>query len=278
MKVAVTGASGFVGTHVVSELLGRDGVVVTTSGRGENGPFGTRCGHLACDLMQPDDPALAALAAHDVLIHLAWGGLPNYRSLSHLELELPRQYRLLTSLAQRGLPRVVCAGTCLEYGLCDGALDADRQTAPATAYALAKDVLRRQLTMGLADTSCDLVWARLFYMYGARQAPSALYSLLRRAVVDGDKEFAMSSGEQLRDFMPVELVARDIVSLALTPSPSPIVNICSGQPRSVRSMVEQWLDEWGATIELKRGVYPMPDYESLAFWGVRGPGLDLGID
>ena len=46
-----------------------------------------------------------------------------------------------------------------------------------------------------------------------------------------------------------------------------IVNICSGQPRSMRGVVESWLRDNGWRITLRLGRYPYPDYEPFAFWG-----------
>lgn len=77
----------------------------------------------------------------------------------------------------------------------------------------------------------------------------------------------MSSGEQLRDFLPVEEVASYLVTLALDTSGSGTVNVCSGKPVSVRSLVEKWRTEQDWDIELDLGYYPYPDYEPMAFWG-----------
>ena len=77
----------------------------------------------------------------------------------------------------------------------------------------------------------------------------------------------MSGGEQLRDYLPVEKIARILVLLAQSDGDVGVVNVCSGKPVSVRSFVENWLAERGATIALNRGHYPYPDFEPMAFWG-----------
>jgi dTDP-6-deoxy-L-talose 4-dehydrogenase (NAD+) len=78
----------------------------------------------------------------------------------------------------------------------------------------------------------------------------------------------MSGGEQLRDYLPVEEVAKRIVNLSIGGDSQGVVNICSGKPISVRNLVEQWLAEQHWKIELNFGYYPYPDYEPMAFWGV----------
>ena len=143
-----------------------------------------------------------------MLIHLAWGGLPNYPSLHHFERELPAHYALLKRLVDEGLSTLVVAGTCFEYGMQSGPLAETLAAAPANPYALAKDALRRQLQALQRERPFALTWARLFYLYGEGQAETALWPQLRRAVESGAATFPMSGGEQLRDYLPVELRRR----------------------------------------------------------------------
>ena len=79
----------------------------------------------------------------------------------------------------------------------------------------------------------------------------------------------MSGGEQLRDFMPVERLAENLVALALTQGHHGVVNLCSGQPISVQRLVKDRVQALGAEIDLNFGAYPYPDYEPMAFWGAR---------
>jgi dTDP-6-deoxy-L-talose 4-dehydrogenase (NAD+) len=77
----------------------------------------------------------------------------------------------------------------------------------------------------------------------------------------------MSGGEQLRDYLPVEDVANHIVNLVEHGELDGIYNSCSGDPISVRRLVERRIREKGSNIELNLGHYPYPDYEPMAFWG-----------
>jgi dTDP-6-deoxy-L-talose 4-dehydrogenase (NAD+) len=142
-----------------------------------------------------------------------------------------------------------------------------RPARPITAYGFAKDTLRRQLEFLGQNQPFDLTWARLFYTYGEGQAPTSLLPLLAAAAARGDTHFAMSSGEQLRDYLPVRDVAAKLAALALRDSGAGIVNVCAGKPISVRGLVDSWIAENGWRIVLDRGKYPIPDYEPMAFWG-----------
>jgi dTDP-6-deoxy-L-talose 4-dehydrogenase (NAD+) len=270
MKIAVTGASGFVGSHVLTELQ-RHEVEIVAITRSANRLAGvdSKVRVVELDIADADAACYERIGQPDVLVHLAWDGLPNYRALHHFETELPRQYRFLKQLVEAGLPTLVVTGTCLEYGMQCGLLSENMPPCPVTSYGYAKDALRRQLEFLQGSHSLHLVWARLFYMFGLGQPGSSLFSQLQSAVSRRDQEFNMSGGEQLRDYLPVEEVARLLTRLALLQPHVGIVNVCSGEPISVRLLVERWLGETCWDIHLNLGRYPYNDYEPMAFWGDR---------
>lgn len=269
MKVAVTGARGFVGRHVLAELAKSQAQVVATASptSQHDWPPMANVRWVILDIGQPPERCFEVLGKPDVLIHLAWAGLPNYRSLHHFETELPLQYRFLSGLVREGLPSLVTVGTCFEYGLQYGPLTAEMETRPTNPYGLAKDALRKQLQHLKMIQPFNLTWARLFYMYGEGQPETSLFPMLKKAVTAGQPIFNMSGGEQLRDYLPVTEVARRLVDLSDVPRDLGPVNICSGTPISVRRLVESWIQEHDWKIELQLGQLPYPDYEPMAFWG-----------
>lgn len=268
MKISVTGASGYLGRHVLQALARYPYVeVVAISRRPAEGwlPPGTR--HVMLDLALPRDDAYDRLGRPDALLHLAWEGLPNYQSRHHFETELGAQYGFLRSLVLAGLPALLCAGTCFEYGAKCGELEESAGTDPGNPYAFAKDALRRQLEFLSADTGCRLTWARLFYSYGAGQPPSTLYGQFVAAGLRGDPVFKMSGGEQLRDYLPASEMARLLAALALEAPGAGVVNVCSGQPVAVRALVERWLATHPWRMELGLGMLPYAAHEPMEFWG-----------
>lgn len=268
MRVAVTGASGFIGLHVLKALQSQDVEIIAVTRNADKLPDrGSSTRIVELDIYRVGKHSFNKLGRPEVLIHLAWNGLPNYRSLHHFETELPAQYFFLKGLIEAGLPSVLVSGTCFEYGMQTGALSEDQATQPDNSYGYAKDALRKQLQFLKKQIPFKLNWARLFYMYGEDQVDTSLYPALKAAVLRGDRVFNMSGGEQLRDFLPVEEVARRIVILALSGADYGIVNVCSGKPISIRNLVQQWIEENGWQIELNPGYYPYPDYEPMEFWG-----------
>lgn len=268
MKIAVTGATGFIGRHVLNELASRAVEAIAVIRPSTTVPPALPCASMVrLDIQDAPENAFELMGRPDALIHLAWGGLPNYRSLHHFEQELPAQYRFLKTMVASGLKSLLVTGTCFEYGMQSGSLSEDMEPRPDNPYGFAKDGLRRQLEYLKATHPFNLVWSRLFYLYGEGQAENSLFPQLRKAVERGDTVFDMSGGEQLRDYLPVSEVAKSIVALALKQSDIGTINICSGQPISVRRLVERWIIENGWSINLNLGCYPYPEYEPMAFWG-----------
>lgn len=268
MRIVVTGASGFVGRHVLPVLIenGHEVVAVVRDER-EYVKFDRQCLVVRHEIGTEDGDTYSKLGRPDALLHLAWGGLPDYRSLHHIEVELPIHYRFIKLMVESGVKYVSVVGTCFEYGMQSGRLSEEMETRPNNPYGYAKDALRRQLFFLQQNRNFKLTWMRLFYMYGEDQPDNTLYSQLRAAVLRGDSVFNMSGGEQLRDYVHIDETAKWIVGLTAKKEDVGIVNVCSGTPISVRRLVEQWKEKYGWNIALNLGYYPYPDYEPMAFWG-----------
>ena len=266
MKIAVSGATGFIGRHVVVELE-RQSVSPVLMCRPTSKVVLSEHKVVYIDIKNNPLNAFELLGCPDVLIHLAWGGLPHYKSLHHIEDELPAQYVFLKGLIESGLKCLLVTGTCNEYGMQSGKLDESLPALPIHHYAIAKKLLFEKLQQLKSTHKYNLTWARLFYIFGEGQSKNSLLPQLREAINQRSPVFNMSGGEQLRDYSPVTEVARRLVLLARIQSDLGILNVCSGNPISVRELIEGWISENKWQIKLNLGYYPYPDYEALAFWG-----------
>lgn len=266
-NVIVTGATGFVGSYVVRYLV-NSGYYVIAIGRNrkkaESFDWFESVKFICLDYHQQN---LVLDSYHKTsLIHLAWDGLPNYKSLFHFEENLPKNYEFIKDLISKGVGTALIVGTCFEYGMVNGEISSDHPTAPSNSYAFAKDCLRKQLEFLKQQSNFSMKWARLFYMYGEGQNEKSILSLLDKAIADADEYFNMSGGEQLRDYLPIEKVAQKLIEIYECDREGNF-NICSGEPISIRQLVESRIKECGSSIKPNLGFYPYVDYEPMAFWG-----------
>ena len=218
------------------------------------------------DLLDPSSwqALLKCQPTHAIL--LCWPGLPNYQELFHVTRNLPACVELIEQLVEAGLQRLVVAGTCYEYGLQNGPLKEDQFTDPVNCYSNAKDSLRRVISSYYSQQDLQWCWARIFYPFGHGQNPKSLLPSLLEALDTGEQSFPMGSGRQLRDFIDVQQVAHQLLTLAIHQDAAGIYNVGSGMARSVLEIAEETIAAHGGTIRLKRGVYPDRSDEPLAFW------------
>ncbi len=243
MKVLLTGAAGFIGSHV-ARLLMREGhetyaILRQNSNVWRLQDIVHKLTVVSCDLSD-----VKALTPHlsrikpDACLHLAWYAEPGQylHSVENLN-SLTASLGLASDLARLGCLRFVATGSCFEYDTTPGYLSETSPTKPDSLYAaskLAVELVSEQLAK---MTGMSVAWARLFYQYGPfedrrRLVPSVISSLLR-----GEKA-RISPGDQVRDFLHVEDVAEAIWAVASNDLRGP-VNVGSGEPVTVRAIAER---------------------------------------
>lgn len=266
MKIAITGATGFIGRHVRNALTKTDHKVILVIRSIEK--VGDRSANeeiVIADLNEVRTDWFELFGKPDAVLHLAWGGLPNYLDSYHLDVELPVQSRFLTALICSGLKKLVVTGTCYEYGISSGALSEKQETNPNTPYGIAKDKLRKEVFKLQSTKRFDLTWARIFYPYGEGQSETSLYSQLKNCANSGIEEFKLYNGGSKLDFVSVETVASSLLKL-LGWHGLGLINIGSANPRSVFNFAQDLIKVNGWEISLQIEKNGDRNFESKEFW------------
>ena len=271
-RVLITGATGFIGRHVVADLLHQNFEVIALVRDLERAyqiPNMNQISWIQFDIELDDVDDLTNLDFPENMIHLAWDGLPNYKESFHLEKNLPSHKRFLANVIRKGVQNLFVSGTCFEYGLQEGGLSPQTPAMPVTSYATAKNELRLYLEGLQKERNFQLKWGRIFYIYGEGQSPKSLPALLKTCAESGQKVFDMSEGNQLRDYSTVESVAQQIVQMLMIKKQHLIANISSGQAIAIKDFVRARLLELNCKVELNLGAYSYNDYEPMAYWGLK---------
>ncbi len=273
MKILVTGATGFIGNNLINEILNDEKIQIIASSRckekASKYDWFPKVKYLDYDINSNSDLNLFDYFNRpDRVIHLAWDGLPNYNNLIHIEKNLFNNYNFIKNLVSNGLNDISITGTCFEYGIVDGCLNESIRPNPSNSYAIAKDSLRKFINELKNQYNFSYKWIRLFYMYGEGQNKNSLIAQLEEAIKIGEKEFKMSGGEQLRDYLYIKDVVSNILKISLQNKiDNQIINCCSGKSISVKDFVESYLKEKQLKIKLNLGYYPYSKHEPMNFWG-----------
>jgi UDP-glucose 4-epimerase len=174
------------------------------------------------------------------VFHLGWYGAVNScrNDVRQVTENLGGTLELLHIARESGCQHFVGVGSQAEYGAHDGLLTEELPARPTTLYGLAK-LCAGLVGQQLSDTlGIKFTWLRLLAAYGpADQAdyliPTVILSLLR-----GEKPL-LTSGVQRWDYLYVEDVAEAIWQAAQEPKAVGVFNLASGQPVTVRAIVEQ---------------------------------------
>ena len=255
MKIHLVGSNGFIGQHI--KACEQNSFIRWSHAKNSPNYF---------DLMDENSWCNLFDKAPENLIFLSWPGLPNYNEIYHLTDVMPQCLRFFEQLFTNGCKNILVTGTCYEYGLQDGALSEDSLCDPVNMYGIAKDSLRRALQQ-LADVhNVRYAWLRIFYLYGENQNPRSLYPSVINAIKENRDHFNISSGRQIRDFVHIDDIVRQILFLIKDTTASGIFNCASGNPMSISEFVQKVILENNSNMQIRRGYYKDRDDEPLAFW------------
>jgi nucleoside-diphosphate-sugar epimerase len=250
MKILLTGATGFIGSHVARELL-RRGHEVHASVR--PGSDRRRLRDIEARLSFHDGDMDAVPVEADVTVHMAWYAVPGkYLTAPENRDCLEASRRLLSRIKGRA----VFAGTCFEFELTEKPLREDSPTKPTMLYAECKNALRQDV-----ERRPDSAWVRFFYQYGPWEDPRRLVPAVITAQLKGQPS-KVTPGLQRADYLHVEDVASAVCSVAESRLEGS-VNIGSGQAPSVREIVSKIADLGGRPDLIQWGAYPQREGEPM---------------
>lgn len=259
-SVLVTGASGFIGSHLVRALVdrGHDVTAVVRRGRADRVPLNGRVSVVAADLrdLGAVEGALQERRC-EVVVHLAWEGIRGEarRDPRQLTVNVPATARLLEIGRHATVRHWIGFGSQAEYGDRDGILRESTPTTPVDAYGVAK-LVSGVLTRELCDAwGIQWTWLRLFAAYGPGDVSDWLIPTLIRRLLRGERA-ALTFGEQRWDLIYVDDLVDAVIGV-IDRATAGTFNLGSGEAPSVREIAETVRDAIDPSLVLGFGDIPI---------------------
>ncbi len=262
----VTGASGFIGSHVVRRLVD-DGAEVHALTSAVSAVYPVRLVDVH-DRITLHEGNLIDRSAMDAVVERA---RPEYvlhlGAYTHvgkswqrvdecIQANVQGTVNLLQALARTDYRRFVYTGTSEIYGDIDVPFREDARVNPVSPYSVSKYAGERYCRMFHQGHGWPIVMVRPFNAYGPSQSPDRVIPEIIVRALRGE-ELKMTQGHQTREFNFVEDLAEGFVLAATAPGvDGELFNLGCGEEHSMRETAQTILDLMGNPIEPQFGALP----------------------
>jgi UDP-glucose 4-epimerase len=268
-RVAVTGATGFIGMHLMKRLHEAGAQVVAIAVAGKRAErldsLSFPVEKIVVDNVAEIGDAIRQAQAHYIINLSAF--ISNERSLlsvqKAVEQNLLPTISLLAAASETGAKRVILMGSCEEYSHNSSPFDTTVATDPSSPYGASKAAATAYARMFTNAFNLPTVVLRPSVVYGPGQSPRMLISQVMHALAEGRK-IDVTEGKQTRDFVYVDdVVDAIILSLTVPGIEGSVWNIGSGEVVIVRGALEQieritgteGLIEYGKRAYIEREIF-----------------------
>ncbi|AKL98626.1 NAD-dependent epimerase/dehydratase family protein [Endomicrobium proavitum] len=269
MKIIVTGANGYIGSHVVQALLANKEYEVTAVDI-DNSNIDANAKFINIDILKnaAASDLYQTLGLPEAVIHMAWRDGFNHASLNHIQ-DLFSHYGFLKNMIDSGCKNISVMGSMHEVGYHEGVVDENTPCNPLSLYGVAKNALRQMIFICPPPLHKDisLKWFRGFYVCGDDWRNKSVFSKILQMEKEGKTSFPFTDGKNKYDFIDIKTLALYIAKASVQKTIDGIINVCSGKAVSLKDKVEEFLFVNKLKIRPEFGVFPGRKYDSPIIYG-----------
>ena len=245
-RLLVVGGTGFIGRHIVQHALIKSWRVTSVSLTGNSRNTGEHLINACFDIKNPDAfQHILDDNRYDYVVNCS--GYVDHSSLRHggrrvFEDHMTGLLNIIDFLDHDSLKCFINIGSSDEYGQAAAPQREDMRESPIAPYSLAKTSASHLIQMLQKNEGFPGLVLRLFLTYGPKQNDARFIPQIIHGCLKG-QPFPVSHGRQLRDFCFIQDVIEAIFLALETPSATGhIINIGSGQPVTIRELIQKIMD------------------------------------
>jgi nucleoside-diphosphate-sugar epimerase len=272
MKIFLTGGTGFIGSHFVNKAHEAGHELVCLLHPGSHTRIPIESEPIWVEGSMEDDWS-EEMSNCEVLVHLAAHStnVP-YDTLENcLYWNVTVSLQLLQAARIAGIRKFIIVGTGFEYGLSGDDYEfipIDAPLKPTMSYPASKAAASIVFSQWAIECKLKLKYLRIFQVFGEGEEENRLWPSMKKAAFAGD-DYNLTSGEQVRDFTPVEEVAKQLVDnlqfFDINAGEPQTKHIGTDKPQSIKQFANYWWLKWGAKGELNFGANLYRDNEVMRF-------------